>query len=66
MTIFGKGKKTYKNYSVVKYGEPEEISREARYLNRKVRKQKLNDRKYFVWPVTGPLPSAILVMGRTN
>lgn len=54
----------YRNYIYreIKFGEADELLREARQLNRKSRK--LGDRKYFVWPVAGPLPHAMLVVGR--
>lgn len=57
-----KDRKTNYIYSTLQFGETDEMMREAKRLNRVARK--LGDRKYFVWPVAGPLGHAVLVVGR--
>ena len=52
-------------YSTVKYGETFELLKEMKKLNRKIRKLRLEDRKYFVFPVGGMLNNSILVYGKT-
>ena len=63
---YGMGKKDFdQNYNIfhtLQFGETDEMFREAKRLNRVARK--LKDRKYFVWPVAGPVDHAILVVGR--
>lgn len=49
-------------YSTLEFGTTDEMLREAKRLNKVARK--LGDRKYFVWPVAGPLGHAVLIVGR--
>ena len=61
----GRDNKTNYIYTTLQYGDTEELPREAKRLNKMTKKIGVEDRKYFVWPVAGPINHAILVVGRT-
>lgn len=49
-------------YNTVMFGTVEEMLREAKLLNRIAKR--IGDRRYFVYPVAGPLNHAVLIVGR--